>query len=142
MVQPLLDLVDHTRVEAKFDVAKTYVAEFNGDENTKPTTIKLLSKYCKVLKAMPTVHLALKLVVTFGAFTAKCENFFFVLKTIMRDRRQSMKHTRKVHFVLLAFENDLTIKLKTDWKEYVFRHFSISNRRLQLFQLNSVDLFY
>ena len=37
MVQPLLDLVDRTSVEAEFDVAKAYVAKLNGDEKTKPT---------------------------------------------------------------------------------------------------------
>ena len=53
-----------------------------------------------------------------------------------------MKHARKAHLVQLAFESDLTKKLKTDRKENVFRQFSTSNRRLQLFQLNSVDLLY
>ena len=38
MVQPLLDLVDRTSVEAKFDIGKAYVAKFNVDEMTKPTT--------------------------------------------------------------------------------------------------------
>ena len=38
MVQPLLDLVDRISVEAEFDVAKTYVAKFNGDEKTESTT--------------------------------------------------------------------------------------------------------
>ena len=54
MVQPLLNLVDRTSVVAEFDVAKTYIAKFNGDEKTKPTTIKLLSEDCETLK--PTVH--------------------------------------------------------------------------------------
>ena len=35
MVQPLLDLVDRTSVEAEFDVAETYAAKFNGDEKTE-----------------------------------------------------------------------------------------------------------
>ena len=82
---------------------------------------------------MPTVHFALKLGVNLGASIAKCENSFSVLKTIMRDRMQSMKHARQVHLVLLAFESDLTKKLKTDWKENIFRWFSTSSRRLQLF---------
>ena len=69
------------------------------NEKTKPTPTKLLSENCDALMAMPTVHLALKLGVTFGASTAKCENSFSVLKTIIQDRRQSMKHARKVHFV-------------------------------------------
>ena len=140
MVQPLLDLVDCTSVEAQFDIAKTYIEKLNSDEKTKPTT-KLFCDHCEALKAMPTVHLSLKLRgVTHGASSAKCENSFSVLNTIKRDRRQSMKHARKVHLVQLAFESDLTKKLKTDWKENVFREFSTSNRRLQLFQLNSVDI--
>ena len=64
MVQPLLDLVDRTSVKVEFDVAKTYVAKFNGDENTKLTSTKLLSEHCEALKAMSTVHLVLKLGVT------------------------------------------------------------------------------
>ena len=69
---------------------------------------------------MPTLHLAWKLGVTLGASTAKCENFFSVLKTVMRDCKQSIKHARKAHFVQLAFESDLTEQIKTDWKENVF----------------------
>ena len=76
MVQPLLNLVDRTSVEAEFDVAKTYNAKFNGDEKTKSTTTKLLSEHSEALKAMPTAHLALKLGVTLGASTAKYENSF------------------------------------------------------------------
>ena len=87
MVQPLLDLVDSTSVETQFDVAKTYVTKWNGDKKTKPTTTQLLSEHCEALKAMPTVSLALTLGVTLEASTAKCENSFCVLKTIMRDRR-------------------------------------------------------
>ena len=99
-------------MEAQFDVAKTNVAKFNGNEKTKPTTTKLLSEHCEALKIMPTVYLALKLGVTLGASTAKCENSFSVLNTIMRDRKQSMKHASKAHLAQLAFESDLTKKLK------------------------------
>ena len=90
-MQTYLDVVDRTSVEAELDFAKTYDAILNGNEKAKPTTIQLLSKHCEALKAIPIVHLALKLGVTFGAFTAKCEKPFFVLKTIMRDRRKPMK---------------------------------------------------
>ena len=76
MVQSLLDVVDGASVETEFDVAKTYVAKFNGDEKTKTTTNKLFSEDCKALKAMPTAHLALKLEVTLGASTKKCESSF------------------------------------------------------------------
>ena len=111
MVQPLLDLVDRTSVEAEFDVAKTHVAKFKGNEKTNPTIIKLLFEQCEAVKAMPTVHLALKLRVTLGASTAKCENSISVLKTIMRDRRLAINEARKAHQVQLAFEGDLTKKL-------------------------------
>ena len=73
---PLLDLVDRTSVKAEVDVAKTYIAKFNGDEVTKPTTTKLLSEHCEALNTIPTVHLTLKLGVTLGASTAKCEKSF------------------------------------------------------------------
>ena len=105
MVEPLLNLVDRTSLEAKFDVAKKYVAKFNGDEKTKPTTTKFLFEHCEESKARPTIDLALKLGVTLGAFAAKCENFYSVLKTIMRDRRQLLKHACKAY---LAFESNLT----------------------------------
>ena len=82
-MQSLLNLIDRTNVEAKFDVAETYVAKFNSDEKTQPTTTKLLSEHCVALKTMTTVHFALKLEFILRAFTAKCENSFSVLKTTM-----------------------------------------------------------
>ena len=119
MVQPLLNLVDRLSVEREFDVAETYVAKLNGDEKTKQATTKFISEHREALKTMLTVHLALKLGVTLGAFTAKCENSFYVLKTIMRDRRQSMKHAHKVHLVQLGFESDLTKNLKLIGKKHL-----------------------
>ena len=62
------------------------------------------SKHCAALKAVPTLHLALKLEVILGASTEKCDNSFSILKIIMQDRRQSMKHARKAHLVEFAFE--------------------------------------
>ena len=109
VVQPVLDLVDRTSVEAEYDVAQTYVAKFNGDKKTKLTTTKLLSERGEVVKAMPTVHLALKLGVTPRASIAKCKNSFSILKTIVRDRGKSMKHARKAH---PAFESNFTKKNK------------------------------
>ena len=85
IVQSLLDLIDRTSMEAKFDVAETYVAKFNSDEKTQPTTTKLLSEHRVALKTMTTVHFALKLGVILRASTAKCENSFSVPKTIVRD---------------------------------------------------------
>ena len=51
-------------MEAEFDVATTQVAKMNGDKKTKPLTTKFLSQHYEALKAMPIVHLALKLGVT------------------------------------------------------------------------------
>ena len=73
IVQPLLDLVGSASVEAKFDVVKTYVAKFNGDEKTKPTSTTLLSEHSEALKAMPTVYLALKLGVTLVVCKSLCK---------------------------------------------------------------------
>ena len=112
MVQPLLDFGHRTSVEAEFDVAKTYVATLSGDEKTKPTTTELLSEHCEALKAMPTVHLALKLGVFLGTSTAKCWNSFSIPKIFMRDRRQSIKHARKARLVQVAFEGDLIKQTK------------------------------
>ena len=78
VVQPLLDLVECASIEAEFDVAKMYVANFSGDEKIKLTTTKLLSEHYEALKAMPIVHL--KLGVTLGASTTMCENSFSVPK--------------------------------------------------------------
>ena len=108
MAQPLLDLVDRTSVEAEFDVAnvaKTYIAKLNGNEKTKPTTTKLLFEHCEALKAMPSVHLALKLGITFGASTAKSENSFSVLKTIMRDAGNRCSTLAKLIFSNLRLKS-------------------------------------
>jgi len=135
LVQPILDLAKCTIVESEFIVAKAYIAKLTDDDKPKITITKLLSEHSEVLKAMPTVYLALQLAVTLGASTAMCENSFSVLKNVMRDDRKSMLHPRKAHLVQMAFEDDLTKKLKNEWKELVFRKFSTSSRRLQLFLL-------
>ena len=81
------------------------------------------------LKAMPALHLALKVGVSHGASTAKCENSFSLLKSIIRDRSQSM-HSRKAYRVQLAFESDLT---KNRLEKNISQQLSTSNRRPQLF---------
>ena len=108
MVRRFLDLVYRTCVSAEFDVAKTYVAKSNDDEKTKPTTTKLSSKHCEAPQAMSTVYRVMKPGVALVASIAKCENSFSVLKAIMQDRRQSMKHARKAHLVQLALKSDFT----------------------------------
>ena len=104
MAQPLLDLVGCTSVEAEFDVAKTCIAKLNGNK-TKPTTTKLLFEHCEALKAMPSVHLALKLGITFGASTAKSENSFSVPKTIMQDAGNWCSTLAKVIFSNLRLKS-------------------------------------
>ena len=69
---------------------------------------------------MLTVHLDLKLGITFEASTTKFENSFSVLKITMRDRKQSMTHACKAYFAQLAFESDSPKNLKTDWKKTSF----------------------
>ena len=81
-------------VEAEFDVAKMFVAKFSVDDQPKMTA-NLLSKYCEALKATPTVHFELKLVVTLEASTATSAKSFSVLKNIMPDCRQSMNYAGK-----------------------------------------------
>ena len=107
MVQPVLDLVGRASVEEELMLPRATLKKLNCDEKTKPTTTKLLSERCEALKAMPTIHLALKLGFTLGASTAKCENSFPVLKIIVRERRQSMKHVPKAGLVQLALKSDL-----------------------------------
>ena len=85
MVQSLLDLANRTSVEAEFDVSKMYVAKLSGDEKTKPTTTKLLSEYCEAIKAMLTVHLALKL----GKLFFCSENYHARSQAINAARSQS-----------------------------------------------------
>ena len=81
-------------MEEEFDVTKMFVAKFSGDDRPKMTT-NLLSKYCEALKATPTVHFELKLVVTLKASTAMSEKSFSVLKNIMPDCRQSINYAGK-----------------------------------------------
>ena len=108
IAHPVLELVGRRSVEEELMLPRPTLKKLNGDEKTKPTTTKLLSERCEALKAMPTIHLALKLEFTLGSSTAKCENSLSVLKTIIRDRSQSMKHVPKARLVQLALERDLT----------------------------------
>ena len=50
MVKPRLDLAKCAIVEAEFDVAKTHVAKFDGDDKTNVTTVKLLHEQVKHLR--------------------------------------------------------------------------------------------
>ncbi|ROI52181.1 Zinc finger MYM-type protein 1 [Anabarilius grahami] len=111
-----------------------YISRIKEEESQQMmTTRRLLSEHHKVLEAMPSVLSALKLAVTFGASTAMCENSFSVLKNVFTDNRRAMNHTRKSQLVQLAFERDLTKKMRNEWKDLVLRKFNSSTRRLQLF---------
>ncbi|KAK9967816.1 hypothetical protein ABG768_002182 [Culter alburnus] len=133
-IKPIMDLTNSTIVETECIVAKQYISRIKEEESQQMmTTRRLLSEHHKVLEAMPSVLSALKLAVTFGASTAMCENSFSVLKNVFTDNRRAMNHTRKSQLVQLAFERDLTKKMRNEWKDLVLRKFNSSTRRLQLF---------
>lgn len=135
LVRPLMELVKHPINEAEFVVAKQYIMKLkeklSDDEHL--TLASILLEHYDILKAMPSVLLAMKLSLTFGSSTAICENSFSTLKNVFTSSRRSMHHTRKCQLVQLAFEQDLTAKLKDEWKERVFRKFHNESRRMQLF---------
>jgi len=132
-VKPILDLVGVEIVQTQYTVAREFLlSEMAPEDNW--TVQKVLSKHYKTLESMPTVLLALRLALVFGASTATCENSFSTLKSVFTDRRHTMLHTRKARLVQLAFEKDLTQKCRTEWKDAVLRKFHAGhNRRLQLF---------
>ncbi|CAM4655053.1 unnamed protein product [Leuciscus chuanchicus] len=133
-IKAIMDLTNSTIVETECIVAKQYISRIKEEESQQMmTTRRLLSEHHKVLEAMPSVLSALKLAVTFGASTAMCENSFSVLKNVFTDNRRAMNHTRKSQLVQLAFERDLTKKMRNEWKDLVLRKFNSSTRRLQLF---------
>ena len=134
-VKPILDLVGVEIVQTQYTVAREFLlSEMAPEENWTIHKVGLLSKYYKSLQSMPTVLLALRLALVFGASTATCENSFSTLKSVFTDRRRTMLHGRKARLVQLAFEKDLTVKCRTEWKDAVLRKFHAArNRRLQLF---------
>uniref|UniRef100_A0A671QMD9 DUF4371 domain-containing protein n=1 Tax=Sinocyclocheilus anshuiensis TaxID=1608454 RepID=A0A671QMD9_9TELE len=133
-IEPIMNLTNSTIVETECIVAKQFISRIKTEESQQMMTIRrLLTEQHKVLEAMPSVLSALKLAVTFGASTAMCENSFSVLKNVFTDNRRAMNHTRKAQLVHLAFERDLTKKLRNEWKDLLMRKFNTSTRRLQLF---------
>lgn len=133
-VKPILDLAGVEMVQSEYCVARRFLqSQMEEASEEKWTVQKLLSKHHKTLEAMPTVLLALRLALVFGASTATCENSFSTLKGVFTDRRRSMLHARKARLVQLAFEKDLTKKCRNEWKDAVLRKFhSGHSRRLQL----------
>ena len=67
-------------------------------------------KYHRMLEAMPSVVTIMRLGLTLGAPTAMCENSFSVLRNVLTDHCQSIRHACKAQLVQLAFERDLTYK--------------------------------
>ena len=49
------------------------------------------------------------------------------------SEQHGVLQARKAQLIQLAFERDLTRKLRDEWKDLVLRKFSASSRRLQLF---------
>ena len=80
--------------------------------------------YHTTLEAMPSVVMAFKHALTFGASTilAMCENSFSALKKVFTDKRLCM------HLVQLSFETDLTRRLCNEWKDDVMRRFNSTDR--------------
>lgn len=134
-IKHIMDLTNSTIVEEEYVVAKKFIrTQMDGETIDGKWTIKrLLSLHHKTLEAMPSVLIALKHGLTFGASTAMCENSFSTLKNVFTDHRRAMLHTRKAQLVQLAFEKDLTRKCKNEWKDTVLRRFNTSTRRIQLF---------
>jgi hypothetical protein len=79
-------------VEAELTVARqflqTEIARSGEEKWTK-------AEHCGPLTVMPTVMMALKLGLTFGASTTTCENSFSTLKNVSVEHRQNMLHRRK-----------------------------------------------
>ncbi|MGH0161481.1 UNVERIFIED_CONTAM: hypothetical protein FKN15_047137 [Acipenser sinensis] len=115
-VKPLLDLISGDFVEAEFTVARQFLqTEIARSGEEKWTRQSILDRYSGPLTAMPTVMMALKLGLPFGASMATCENSFSTLKNIFSEHRRSMLHRRKAQLIQLAFERDLTSKFRGEW---------------------------
>ncbi|CAM4649961.1 unnamed protein product [Leuciscus chuanchicus] len=134
-VKPLLDLTKTEIVDAEFTVARQFIRTETALSNMeKWTTLDVLKTFSGTLAAMPTVYVALRHGITFGASTATCENSFSTLTNVFTQHRRSMSHQRKAQLIHLAFERDLTAKFKEkEWHERLLRRFSAKSRRLQLF---------
>ncbi|RXM90669.1 hypothetical protein EOD39_21966 [Acipenser ruthenus] len=87
-VKPLLDFISGDCVEAEVTVARQYLqTEIARSGDKKWTPQSILDRYSGPLTAMPTVMMALKLGLTFGASTATCEKSFSTLKNVLSEHR-------------------------------------------------------
>ena len=120
----------------QFIVAREFfLQQLQQRQDKNQVTLGLfVSENDAVLKSMPVVMTAFKHALTFGASTAMCENSFSTLKNVFSEHRRSMLHERKANLIQLAFENDLSIKFRDEWKETLLRRFNAEKkRRLQLY---------
>ncbi|KAK0144461.1 Zinc finger MYM-type protein 1 [Merluccius polli] len=132
-VKPILTLSSTEINEAEFVVARQFLkTNMTADDETW-TISRIIKTFHSALEAMPSVMMAFKHALTFGASTAMCENSFSTLKSVLTDNRLSMLHQRKAHLVQLAFERDLTKRFTTEWMEAVMKRFNSGRRRLQLY---------
>lgn len=125
-------------IDAEYAVARHFLrTQMEGStpaEDGKWTLKTLLTTFHKTLEAMPSVMVAFKSALTFGASTATCENSFSALKNVFTDHQRSMLHRRKAHLIQLGFEKDLTKKCRDEWKDHLLSRFhSTGKRRLQLY---------
>lgn len=138
-VKPLLELTGTKLVDAEYTVARQFLrSHMEGSSppsaDGKWTQKNLLTTCHKTLEALPSILMALKAALTFGASTATCENSFSALKNVFSKHRRSMLHLRKAQLIQLSLEKDLTKKFNVEWKERLLRRFnSASKCRLQLY---------
>ena len=82
-VRPLLDLTGTKLIDAEFVVARQFLrTQMEGStraEDENWTVKTLFTTFHKTLEAMPSVMVAFKSALTFGASTATCENSFSVI---------------------------------------------------------------
>ena len=138
IVNPLLLLTGTAMAESEFVVARQYIKDEIERQTTpdegKWTINKIIRHFHTTLEAMPSVLVAFKAALTFGASTSSCENSFSMLKIVFSEHRRSMSHIRKASLVQLAFEKNLTAKCRKEWKDKLLRRFhDLKNRKLQLY---------
>ena len=103
-------------METDFDVTQTCHAKADGDDRPKMTTTKLHCEHSEALNAMPTVHLALKQAVAFGASTTMNKTVFRILKLSCEIAGNQYTVRSQSLSDPTCFESNLTKRLKTAWK--------------------------
>ncbi|MGH0138907.1 UNVERIFIED_CONTAM: hypothetical protein FKN15_053275 [Acipenser sinensis] len=63
-----------------------------------------------------------------------CKNSFSTLSNVLTTHKRSMLHNRKAHLIQWAFEKNLTLRFRGEWKVVVMRKFNAKGKqRLQLY---------